>query len=585
MNLFDSLEADDRKVVEGYLRQMRFPKGHCIVKEGDPGDGCYIVDAGEIRLELRYMDTDSEGVLGYLEKGTVLGEFSLLDGQPRSASAFAQTDVVVRWLSKTDFEALCREHQALGVKILSSLGCELTTKLRRQNLQMAEHIFSDEADAETNSMVAKAVAAQKKFAGWPEDKVDVLLKDIADTVSAQAEILAEANVKDSGIGVVSDKVGKIRFACQEVYKTLAGRKAAGAMEEDKLRHVLSIATPVGVVLGIIPVTNPVSTIVFKAQICLKGRNALIFSCHRDALRVGGMTGELIESALKRHGCPDGLVQWIKNRTDRKKTAMFMRHPDVSFILATGGPSIVKAAYSSGTPAIGVGAGNAPVLVCSDADIAKAAKMVIQGKSFDNGVICGSENNLVVVKKVRDEFIRQLEANGAVIVNADAKNRLDAQLFDEVGHLARQMVGKSAVHIASASGIKCASGTRLLVIPLGPGELSGPYGHEKLAPVLSLFTVADEEEGLSVCKRILEQQGMGHTAVIHTGDEKMARRFGLEIPASRILVNTASSTGCIGIGTGLTPSFTLGCGTYGGNSTTDNVTYTHLLNVKRLAMDK
>lgn len=585
MNLFESLDANDKQILEEYLRPIRFPKGSCLVREGDPGDGCYFIDSGEIRLELRRMDTDSEGVLGYLEKGALLGEFGLLDGQPRSASAFAQTDAELRWLSRADFEALCLKYPAMGIRILNALGCELTAKLRRQNRQVAEHLFSDEVDAETKNMVARSVAAQKGFADWDEPRVDALLLDLAESVAAQAEALAEANVADSGIGVVQDKVAKIRFACMEVFKTLVGKKAAGPIAEDRETLVQSIATPVGVVLGIIPVTNPVSTIVFKTQICLKGRNALIFSCHRDALRVGSMTGDLIAAALKRHHAPDDLVQWIRSRTDRKKTSMLMRHPDVSFILATGGPSIVKAAYSSGTPAIGVGAGNAPVLICADADIPAAAKCVIQGKSFDNGVICGSENNLVVVKKIRDEFVRQLEAHGAVVLTPDAKNQLAAQLFDEEGHLARQMVGKSAVHIAKACGISCLSSTRLLVVPVGLDEVSGPYGHEKLAPVLSLFTVADEEEGLSLCTRILKQQGLGHTAAIHTGDDRMARRYGMETPASRIIVNTSSSTGCIGIGTGLTPSFTLGCGTNGGNSTTDNVTYTHVLNVKRLALDR
>ncbi len=583
MNFIDTLDVDSRKALEKCMRSVRFKQGMCLIHEGDPGDGCYLIDAGEIRIELRHMDTDSEAVLCHLGPGALLGEFSLVDDQPRSASAYAQTDSEVRWLSKSDFQGFCQEHPNQGVNILLNLSHYLADKLRTQNRLLAEHIFIDEADRETQNTVAHAVAAQKDFVPWSEEKVDVLLQDISTSVAAQAERLAEANVADSGIGVVADKVQKIRFACNEVCRILMGKPAAGFIKEDWNQKVLDIASPVGVVLGIIPVTNPVSTIVFKTLICLKGRNALIYSCHRDAMRVGNMVGEIIQASMHRHGAPEGLVQWIKKRTDRKKTMMYMKHPDVSFILATGGPSIVQSAYSSGTPAIGVGSGNAPVLVCADADPQAVAKKVIQGKSFDNGVICGSENNLVVVQSVRAELIKGLESNGAAVLIPDEKNRLAAVIFDpESASLKRDIVGKSAEHIAGLAGIRRANPIRLLVVPVDLSEIDTAFGYEKLAPILSLFTVKNEDEGISISRRILEQQGIGHTAIIHTHDEALARRYGQEIPAGRILVNVSGSQGCIGIGTGLTPSFTLGCGTYGGNSTTDNVTYTHLLNVKRLS---
>jgi len=577
------LNTEPLKKLRDYLQPVQFQKGQCLITAGDAGDGCYLIDEGEVRVELHRRETDSEHVLCHLGPGSVIGEFSLLDGEPRSANVYAETNVAARWLSRADFESACLEQPAVGVAVLTALSRDLSAKLRQQNNQMADHMFASDPDLETRETVATSVSAQKEFANWTEDRVDALLLDVAETVAQQAEGLADVNVTDTGIGVVADKILKIRFACREVYGTLSGRQAAGLLPEAGGRRVLNIAGPVGVVLGIIPVTNPVSTIIFKTLICLKGRNALILSCHRDALRVGNMTGELIQSALKRHGAPVGLVQWIKNRTDRRKTAMLMRHPDVSFILATGGPSIVSAAYSSGTPAIGVGAGNAPVLICADADLRAAAEQVVRGKSFDNGIICGSENNLVVVQSVRDEFIQQLEAAGARVLSPDEKHRLTASIFNpEDCHMKREITGKSAAQIAAHAGIYPDTPPRLLVVPVKLDELAGPYGHEKLAPILSLFTVADEAEGLNVCQRILTQQGMGHTAAIHTRNESLAKRFGLEMPASRVLVNACAAQGCIGIGTGLTPSFTLGCGTYGGNSTTDNVTYTHVLNIKRLA---
>jgi acyl-CoA reductase-like NAD-dependent aldehyde dehydrogenase len=265
--------------------------------------------------------------------------------------------------------------------------------------------------------------------------------------------------------------------------------------------------------------------------------------------------------------------------------MFMKHPGVSMILATGGSSMVKAAYSSGTPAIGVGSGNAPVLICADADLAKAAQNVVAGKSFDNGVICGSENNLVVVAGVRDEFVRMLEASGAVILTADEKMRFTPQAIDpESAALKKSLVGRSARFIADQAGIRPGKEVRLIVVPIREDEINGPYAHEKLAPVLSLITVKDEDEGINICQHILKNQGLGHTAVIYTQNRELMIRFGQEIEASRILVNIPASFGCVGIGSGLTPSFTLGCGTFGGTSTTDNVTYTHLLNIKRLSMN-
>ena len=584
LNFLESLDISAKQVIAAYLRPVRFSKGERLLRMGDPGDGCYVIDAGEVRLELVHTETDSEAILGYLGTGSLVGEFSLIDGQPRSASAFAHTEVEARWLSKADFERACSEHPAMGVSMLGTLGRSLTTKLRLQNATLAEHLFSGEADPEIQRMVEGSAAAQKEFVNWPEEKVDGLLQEIAETIAAHAPELAEANVADSGIGVIADKIAKIRFAALEVARTLAGQPAAGALRESPNR-VVDIATPMGVILGIIPVTNPVSTIVFKTLVCLKARNALILSCHRDALRVGNRTGELIQAVLARHGAPVALVQWIKSRTDRKKTAMLMAHPQVAFILATGGPSIVEAAYSSGTPAIGVGAGNAPVLVCADADLTATAARVIQGKSFDNGVICGSENNLVVEQPVVVEFGRELEAQGAYVLTPAETQTLTTTIFDsESGTLKREFVGKSAARLAQAAGLRPgAAPPRLLVVPAGVADLDGPYAHEKLAPLLSFFAVANLEEGLAVCRRILQKQGLGHTAIVHTRDEVVARRFGAEMPASRILVNVPGSTGCIGIGTGLTPSFTLGCGTGGGNSTTDNVTYTHLLNIKRLAL--
>ena len=583
MSFLTQLQGEELTILEKYMSHVQFPRDSCILGEGEPGDGCYIIDEGSVRLELKNVETDTDSVIGFLELGAFLGEFSLLDGKPRSASAYAHSDVKARWFSKESYDEICQQYPQVGLKMAVAMGENLSAKMRELNEKIAGYVFAGDIDKDTHEMVARAAKAQKPFEKWPEERVDALLKDIAETIAERAEELAEESVAETGIGVATDKVMKIRFASLEVYKTTADQRAAGEIKTDHQRHVTEIASPVGVVLGLIPVTNPVSTAVFKTLVALKGRNAIIMSCHRNALGVGTKAVDIIRDILERHRAPKDLVQAIQKRSSRQKTMMFMNHPGVSLILATGGTSMVKAAYSSGTPAIGVGPGNAPVLICSDADLSAAAQAIIQSKSFDNGVICGSENNLVVVASVRESFMKMLVENGAIILRADEKHRLAAQIFDPDSHTLKvSLVGKPAKFIADSAGIRRDKEIRLIVVPIKQDELQGPFGHEKLAPVLSLCTVDNEAKGIEVCKQILLNQGQGHTAVIFTQNEKWIQQFGRQIKASRILVNSAAALGCIGIGTGLTPSFTLGCGTFGRNSTTDNVSYTHLLNIKRLA---
>jgi acyl-CoA reductase-like NAD-dependent aldehyde dehydrogenase len=339
----------------------------------------------------------------------------------------------------------------------------------------------------------------------------------------------------------------------------------------------------GVVFGLIPMTNPVATLVFKTLICIKARDALIVSCHRDAAGVGARTVDLLREVLGRHGASADLVQSVPRRPTRRTTAALMRHPGVSIILATGGTAMVKAAYSSGTPAIGVGPGNAPAWVCADADVEAAARTVVASKAFDHGIICGSENNLVVDRCVRDSFIGALRTAGAAVLSPAECDRLARVAFDERdGRLRRTVLGQAAAFIADQAGIEVPASTRLLVAPVPRTAVPGPYGREKLAPVLSLFTADGEDDGIRLCLQILGHGGRGHTAIIHTRSERLQLSFSQQMPVSRVLVNGPGAQGCIGLGNGLTPSLTLGCGTYGRTSTTDNVTYTNLVNIKRMA---
>jgi acyl-CoA reductase-like NAD-dependent aldehyde dehydrogenase len=582
MSFYDLLAPAEFVAVDRHMDVVRFAPGACILEEGTSGDECYLISDGRVRLEVHSTELDSDAVLDYLEAGQVLGEFSLFDQRARSASAFADTAVTARRLTRAAFDELCAVEPRLGVTLLKHMAQDFTFKLRHMDDKLKSFIWQGKAPAWVDDMVARGAAAQAKFADWPEERVDALIEEIAAEVLAAAASLAADAVRETGLGVVEHKTQKITLAARLMRDALVGRPARGALPTDEPRHVTEILCPLGVVLGLIPLTNPVSTMLFKTLICLKSRNALIASCHRKALGVGGRLGDLIHAVMKRHGADEDLVQWIRERGSRATTAAFMTHPGVALILATGGPSMVHAAYSSGTPAIGVGAGNAPVWVCPDADLEATARCVIASKSFDNGVICGSDNNLVVDQSVVEPFVAALQANGAALLCESEIATFTARVTDDKGHVRPELIGKSAQHLLAHAGIVRLEAAQLIVVPLAREQLDGPWGREKLAPIISLLTVDGEADGLAVCERILTNMGAGHTAIIHTQDHSLALRYAESMPASRVLVNCGGATGCIGVGNGLAHSWTLGCGSWGGTSTTDNVTYRNLLNVKRLA---
>jgi acyl-CoA reductase-like NAD-dependent aldehyde dehydrogenase len=326
----------------------------------------------------------------------------------------------------------------------------------------------------------------------------------------------------------------------------------------------------------------VPTIANKTLIALKSRNAIILSCHRMAQGVAATTGEIITAALERHGAPEKLVQGVQGRTSRRRTAKFMRHPDVALILATGGPGMVKAAYSCGKPAIGVGAGNAPAWVSDDADVAGAAAAIVMSKSFDNGLICGSEQHIVVDVSQREAMVEALAANDGVVLSTEQTAQIMERAFDEHGHLLLPYVGRTATTIAEMAGLSVPEDAKLLIFPVTADVPEEALGKERLAPVCSLFTVDGDDEAIALCQRLLSYEGAGHTAVVHTESPERVARFAEAIPVGRILVNVPATMGFCGVVTGLTPAFTLGCGTFGGNSTTDNVSYGNLQNIKRVA---
>lgn len=568
------------------IREMvSYPAEHRIFEYGSAADAFYIIDEGEVRIEVPSQDVDTDPVLEILVAGDFLGEEALLGGSPRWASAVANTDVALVRVAASELRRLYKETPSDGVAVLRSMGRYTANRLRDASARVAETLADDAPDPVVDEMVAKAQAALEEFQTWPEDRVDALLEDIAVSVNDHARELAEQTVAETTLGNADHKAAKIGFGSVAVWESMKGKRGAGILSVDEESGITEIAGPVGVIFALVPITNPVPTIANKTLIALKARNAIILSCHRNAQNVGDATDAIIHEALERHGAPADLVQSVRGRTSRRRTAKFMRHPGVGLILATGGPGMVHAAYSSGKPAIGVGAGNAPAWVAADADPEVAAKAIVDSKSFDNGLICGSEQHIVVDASLHDAFVAALEANGGAVLSEAETKQVIERAFDDHGHLLLQFVGRSAPTFAEFAGLEPKPDARILVFPVTEGLSEQTLGCERLAPVCSLFTVDGDDEAIALCQRLLGYEGAGHTAVVHTSDPAREARFADAIPAGRILVNVPATFGFCGLVTALTPSFTLGCGTYGGNSTTDNVTFTNLQNIKRLALPR
>ena len=437
--------------------------------------------------------------------------------------------------------------------------------------------------AEARMLARAARQAQPVLAEFTQEQIDAIVTAMAEAVTPHAEALARLAVEETGYGVVADKVQKNLFASRQVYDFIRPMKTVGVVNRNDEKKLVEIAEPFGVVAAIVPSTNPTSTAIYKVLIALKARCPIVISPHPSAARCITRTVEIMADAAARAGAPAGSIGWMKTVT-LEGTQELMKVRDVAVILATGGMGLVRAAYSAGKPAYGVGPGNAPCYIERTADLAKAASDIVIGKTFDNGVLCSSPNSVVVDEEVAEEARRQFEAQGAYFMNAAEMDALARVLVTPQRLPNPALVGKSAAVIAEQVGIKAPAGTRALIAPLAGVGRDYPLSIEKLCPVLSWYVVKDWREGCERCIQILRYGGMGHTMSIHSKNEDVILQFGLKKPAFRICVNTPTTHGSIGLTTGLDPAMTLGCGGWGGNITSDNISPRHLLNIKRLAYE-
>jgi acetaldehyde dehydrogenase (acetylating) len=454
---------------------------------------------------------------------------------------------------------------------------------------VAEPVSAPQTDRDLASIAeARALAKRAKQAWWQlaefsQERIDAIVDAMAAAATAQAEAFARLAVEETGYGVVEDKIQKNLFSSQKVYNFIRPMKTVGVIARHEDRRVVEIAEPFGVVAAIIPTTNPTSTAIYKILIALKARCTIVISPHPSAVKCITRVAEVMEEAARRAGAPAGSINWMTTVT-LEGTQELMKQRDVAVILATGGMGLVRAAYSAGKPAYGVGPGNAPAFIERTANVKKAVHDIVTGKTFDNGVLCSSENSVVVDEPIAEETKREFQAQGGYFLNKAEMDAVARVLVTPQRLPNPILVGKSAVVIAQKCGISVPAETRVLLAPLEGVGRDYPLSIEKLCPLLSYYVVKDWREGCERCKQILKYGGMGHTMSIHSQNEQVILEFGLHKPAFRIVVNSPTTHGSVGLSTGLDPAMTLGCGGYGGNITSDNITPRHLLNIKRLAYE-
>ncbi len=456
---------------------------------------------------------------------------------------------------------------------------------KKQVMDPEEAKLRDEQDREMlNALIGRVKAAQTKYAEYTQEQVDRIFAAAALAANNARIPLAQMAVTESGMGVVEDKVIKNHFASEYIYNKYRELKTCGIIEENEALGIAKVAEPVGVIAGIVPTTNPTSTAIFKSLLALKTRNGIIFSPHPRAKKCTVEAARIVLDAAVKAGAPEDIIGWIAEPTVAL-SGHLMNHPDISLILATGGPGMVKAAYSSGTPAIGVGPGNTPVVMGETCDIKMAVSSVLMSKTFDNGMICASEQSVTAVAPIYEAVKKEFAARGAHILTKEEAKKV-GEVVQVNGGLNPKIVGQSAFKIAEMAGVAVPTNTKVLIAETDGVGPDYPFSREKLSPVLALYKAKDFEEAVANAKKLLEYGGLGHTSVLYTNSQNADRvsLYGHTMMSARTLVNMPASQGAIGdiYNFALDPSLTLGCGSWGGNSVSQNVTPEQLLNTKTIA---
>lgn len=441
---------------------------------------------------------------------------------------------------------------------------------------------------EVDELVKKAQEAEIGYKDLTQEQIDEIVKQMAIAAEESHMLLAKAAVEETKRGVYEDKITKNLFASEYIYHNIKYDKTVGIIRSNEQEGYDIVAEPVGIIGGVTPVTNPTSTTIYKSLIAVKTKNPIIFGFHPSAQKCSVMAAKIVRDAAIKAGAPEGCILWIEHPS-LLATSTLMQHKDVKIILATGGAGMVKSAYSCGKPALGVGPGNVPCYINKTANLRQSCTDVVLSKTFDNGMICASEQSVIVDKEISKEFEDIMKEYGCYFLNEDETKKLEKYAIKKDNgkvNINADIVGQSAYTIATNAGVKVKEDTKILIAKIdGVGD-KYPLSREKLSPILAYYIVKNEDEGIELAKKLLDYGGLGHSAAIHVNDDKVLKKFELELKAGRIIVNSPSTHGGIGdIYNTYTPALTLGCGTFGGNTTTDNISTSNLINLKRVAKRK
>ena len=445
------------------------------------------------------------------------------------------------------------------------------------------HNHEDVVKRNIDTLVQKGQEAYKEFLKLDQETVDNICKQMAIAALDVHRELAKMAVEETGMGVYEDKITKNIFASEYVYNSIKNLKTVGIIKDDQEEDFMEVAEPIGVIAGVTPTTNPTSTTIFKSMIAMKSRNPIIFSFHPRAQKCSSEAARVVRDAAVKAGAPEGCIQWIENPSvEASKALMF--HEGTGLVLATGGPGMVRSAYSTGKPAIGVGAGNVPCYIHKSANVKRAINDLILSKTFDNGTVCASEQAVILDKEIAEEAQALLKEKGCYFLNEEEKKKVEDVAIDkERASMSPQIVGQPATKIAGMAGVDVPENTKILIAPVEGVGVEYPLSREKLSPILAMYVVNSTEDGITRAEQMIEFGGLGHSGVIHADDQEVINEFSRRVKVSRIILNSPSSQGAIGdLYNTNTPSLTLGCGTMGHNSTTENVSAKNLINVKRVA---
>ena len=440
------------------------------------------------------------------------------------------------------------------------------------------------ARQEARTLAKQAEEAQKVLAQMRQEQLDKIVEAVADAFYKESSALADMAVRETGFGNSEDKTTKNQFASRRVWEAVRDMKTVGVLSRNQTEKLWEIGVPMGVIAAIVPSTNPTSTVCYKAIIALKSGNSIVFSPHPKALFCTLKAAEIVKAAAEKAGAPKGSVGCL-GIASMAGCQELMTAPQVRLILATGGPGMVKAAYSSGKPAIGVGAGNGPVYIHHTADIKQALSCVLRSKTFDNGTVCASEQSIIVEKDMEQKVKEEASKMGFYFMNTQEAGLLAKHLFRPDGSLNPEIVGRTARELAQKAGFSVPQDAKILVAREQEAGPTRPYSMEKLCPVLAFFVMDSEDAVLQKAIEVLIHEGSGHTFAMHAQDEKVVEKFARQIPVSRFLVNTPAALGGIGATTGLFPALTLGCGAVGGSSSSNNISPMDLINIRRVAWQR